>query len=393
MGMTVARLIAPLADAAALPGGVVVHQIDEEQATVKLTRSRDGEDLVVRLRPRDDGRPCYAATASLSITYVGQPGTQLAPDFAGALQALVAIVRHNDRGEPLEAGVGHGLSAPESFEREGVSVSGGVALIRIRSTCEMDCIFCTRGRGGSLPKPRPLSGAAEVERYIDEALAQGARVIRFGGDEPLTHPEVEAFIRRAREGGAGVHLATSGLQLAERRRAEHLMHQGVTHVDLPIYGPSAEVHDAITERPGSFTALLGTLRALAGIGLSFSLHSVLMRQNLAHVDELRRFVRSEFGLHNLGFAHLMPRNDSVDDYVTRMPSYAETTRALSTDASLLGFPLCAWRTSRTIDTSGAAKERVKPPAVCDRCRLAPSCPGTFRVHLRAYGLSELAPLE
>lgn len=394
---SVADLIAPLHPGARLAGRFIVLSVDEERASVTIARGKGGEQTVVVLRPRDDARPSFAKTRSLDVSYVGRPGSSLPGDALAALGALVDVIGGNDRGEPLAARVGASLPLAPPHVREVAVVRDGHAYLRLDSTCEMSCVFCTRGEGGSLPKPRPLSPRSEVETDLDRVIAGGARAITFGGDEPLTHPDIEAFITRAVAAGVReVQLVTSGNRLVERAFVARLKRLGVTRVELPIYGPSAEVHDGVTRLPGSFDALLQATRNLVAVGLPFGLHSVLLRANLAHAGALRAFVRTELGLPDIGLSHVMPRSDDVGDYRDKMPTYAEIERVLGgTGASVQYFPLCVARRIRgehvpaSGDAGFDARGRVKPAATCAGCRLADACPGTFELYVAAYGTSGL----
>jgi molybdenum cofactor biosynthesis enzyme MoaA len=396
MSVTLAQLVAPLAVGATLRSGYAIRAIDEAAGTITLASPRDPAPLIVQLRPRDPSRPCFQATRSLNVSYVGEAA--LGALAMRAMREMLDVLARNDRGSVLATKLPVVSSTPGA--RDPLRIEDGIGYVRIDSTCEMSCIFCTRGEGGSLSKPRPLSSSSDVERDIDRLVEMGARIIAIGGDEPLTHPDAESFVRRARRGSVTeVHLATSGQRLVDLALVKRLAAAGLTRVQLPVYGPSADVHDAITKEPGSFDALAVAMRNVRAAGLSLRLHTVLLRQNLAHVAAMRTWARATAGVGELAFAHVMPRSDAVDDYRAKTPSYEEVRRVLGgSGVTLLYFPTCVTsamkRASGTDDAASPnhyTADRMKP-APCNACMHASACPGTFELHVRAFGESELVPV-
>ncbi len=135
--------------------------------------------------------------------------------------------------------------------------SGGVA----------SCVKCAGGRA------RTFRTSVDVVADITAAArgweaggleGPGPNVL-LGGAEPFSHPELPLLVASAVEAGVRrVGLTTDGGALSVAENAAGVVHAGVRRVDLVLLGP-AEIHDALTGRPGLFDAALegarGFLRA------------------------------------------------------------------------------------------------------------------------------------
>ena len=396
MPHTLAGLVKPLSVGSRVAGGFLVHALDEERASVVL--EREGARLVLQVRARDDRRGRFAATRTFNLTYVG---TSLQPDEDAALRSVIERIQANDDGVALDAVAQQrpqSPSVPRVAPETTVTPENGRLMVRLSSTCEMSCVFCTRGAGGSLSKPRPLSDPNFIERELQRHAHLGGTVV-FGGDEPMTYPELPRLVAFARKVGfERFELVTSGQTLSRVEAVKSIRALGIVRVELPIYGASAAVHDAVTQVPGSFAALCTAADLLRSNGIEVDFHSLIVRQNLADVVAVRDLVATRYGA-QLGFAHVMPRSESVDDFAAKMPRYRELISALAgRGVALHQFPSCVVARVNPAQVERSAKafdgdRRVKPPEVCAGCPAAERCPGTYPQYLAAYGADGLARFE
>lgn len=157
--------------------------------------------------------------------------------------------------------------------------------------CDLDCVFCRRNDhpGRSAYKFDAAGRRALLARYralLAVMRRRGTRTVWLGGDEPLMAPAwlLRAAVEGAREAGfRHIELHSNGRRLGDALLARRLAAAGVTLFSLPVYGPDAAVHDAVTQRRGSFRSLLkavANIRALRGPGLR--LHTVPVKLNAAH---------------------------------------------------------------------------------------------------------------
>src|ERR1700760_4202243 len=74
--------------------------------------------------------------------------------------------------------------------------------------CNLDCTYCNEYDKVSNPVPLDV-----MLRRIDRLADLGTQIITPSGGEPTLHPDLDAIIRRIREGGAIATLITNGLLL------------------------------------------------------------------------------------------------------------------------------------------------------------------------------------
>jgi MoaA/NifB/PqqE/SkfB family radical SAM enzyme len=275
-------------------------------------------------------------------------------------------------------------------------------LLKMRSPCEMHCHFCDRGNGGPTEDGRKAFAQLRVDypELVREARKQGLDWLTIGGDEPLTHPQVPEIVSTAQsEGFERIVIYTSGLALASPGVADDLAERGVTFFELPIYGVTADVHDAITGLPGSHGRLWEALEILQDRKIPFGLHCVVLRSNLHEVPALHRLISDLFRI-ELRVDQAFSRGGGVADYMRYAPSFSEI-RAVTrgTGIRLDRFPVCVARDAvATFEPKpfvpfwglDGFEQHSHLPA-CSPCRWKDRCPGPSRMYAQAYGDDGLNP--
>lgn len=94
--------------------------------------------------------------------------------------------------------------------------------------CNLDCGYCNEYDKISSPVP-----TAEMLRRIDKLGELGTAIITLSGGEPTLHPDLDAIIRRIRQGGAIATLITNGLLLTPER-IRGLNRAGLDYLQISI---------------------------------------------------------------------------------------------------------------------------------------------------------------
>jgi MoaA/NifB/PqqE/SkfB family radical SAM enzyme len=113
-----------------------------------------------------------------------------------------------------------------------------------------------------------LFGAMTTEHWcavIDDAADMGCCRVQFIGGEPLLHPAIEGFARRARDHGMDVEILTNGTVLS----AQSLAWMSALKVDVStsVYSACATGHDAVTRKIGSWHKTLTNIDRMITEGL------------------------------------------------------------------------------------------------------------------------------
>jgi radical SAM protein with 4Fe4S-binding SPASM domain len=167
------------------------------------------------------------------------------------------------------------------------------ATIELTMRCNLRCKHCY-----NFDRDRPLTvdqlaselKPPEIIDLIDALAEAGGLEISFSGGEALMHPHLDDFIRHARTRTFAVRVKSNGMLLTPKRVAE-LSDAGVYAVDVSLYGATAETHEALTARKGSFDATVAGVKAARAAGLRVSLSFCITRHNAGEIDRMLELAR------------------------------------------------------------------------------------------------------
>lgn len=189
--------------------------------------------------------------------------------------------------------------------------------------CNLQCRFCyagCNGAGGScLRSEAALStnGAdalhdgqemtrEEVMRVL-EIIARDAKVpsISFTGGEPTLCPSLPEYVTRARELDLRVNLITNGVACADANLVSRLADARLNSAQVSLEGPDLTIHDALTQRAGSFEKTVEGILRLRTAGLRVHTNTTICSVNAPHLDAIIRLAKS-LGLDRVSMNHVIP---------------------------------------------------------------------------------------
>ncbi|MBE1489588.1 radical SAM protein [Plantactinospora soyae] len=193
------------------------------------------------------------------------------------------------------------------------AVAGPNVLIwDVTFACPLRCSHCYTESGRR--RPQNLSHE-EMLRVADALITFRPAMITLCGGEPLTVPRIVEVVERFATAGVRVFLYTSGWSLPEQtvRDLAGMVAKLVVSVD----GATAQVHDRIRGRAGSFDRAMAALalldaesarRAAAGESpLRFGIDNVVVRSNYHQLDEMCASVAPRFPhLSDVAFGAVVP---------------------------------------------------------------------------------------
>lgn len=155
--------------------------------------------------------------------------------------------------------------------------------------CNNNCRHCwLRIPAGSHEKETELT-FDEIRHLIDEARKMGCRQWSLSGGEPMLRPDFTDIFDYITSRSASYSLNTNGT-LITPRIADLMTRKGVKMVAL--YGATAEVHDHITRKSGSFDALMQGIAYLKEAGAGFTVQLVPMRDNYHQFEDMKALAES-----------------------------------------------------------------------------------------------------
>ncbi|MCB9729386.1 MAG: radical SAM protein [Deltaproteobacteria bacterium] len=129
----------------------------------------------------------------------------------------------------------------------------------IRSECNVRCVMCHSEE--ILDSRERFMSLTELQRFIEHLGPRGRRPSLFlTGGEPFMRKDILDVIALIKAEGMPCGVVTNGTLLSVER-IRRLVELDIDCVVLSLHGPEA-VHDAITQRPGSYAKLTEAAREL-----------------------------------------------------------------------------------------------------------------------------------
>jgi MoaA/NifB/PqqE/SkfB family radical SAM enzyme len=285
----------------------------------------------LEVRERDDSRPAWRRSNHLDFIERIPEGEHRMADLsalerflapliaADGVETQVTFPPRSRRVRPATKREAV-LDPPEGWRAEGPSPHGErrVFVLTPETDCGLNCSFCSVR---SEVSPVQEARRADTDRMLDAlrvARQAGMSTIRFSGFDPLAHPDILELAEASRDAGyerALVYSPSPRLSDADFLSAlvRALPEECVFHV--PLYGASADVHDAVMGQPGSYAAILQGLGNLRELGVldRVVLVTVLLPENRAELPALRR-VFQEWGAPVQVFLPWPASRDPADRY-------------------------------------------------------------------------------
>ncbi|MEZ4295518.1 MAG: radical SAM protein [Polyangiaceae bacterium] len=280
--------------------------------------------------------------------------------------------------------------------------------------CEMSCRFCPSGDVGRTV-PTGHDHDRQFEDLVDQmevARRLGVTVLEIGGNDVLLYPRAVELFRAAGEMGfRAVGAQSPGQRLGDAEFAEAVAGTGLTQVDLPIYGATAEEHERVTRAPGSFEGLCRAVDRVKGLGRpEVRLHTIALKSTLGRLGDLIEMGKERFGI-DIHVELLRPNRVGEREHLSDAASLAEIASVAELYPGHFGgdVPLCAMPRERAFQLFGQRgrgdvfgrrlhlwdmglregsedmlamrDRRACFPAACEGCAVRAGCPGVLQAYV------------
>jgi radical SAM protein with 4Fe4S-binding SPASM domain len=174
-------------------------------------------------------------------------------------------------------------------------------LLELTYRCNVRCVHCyLAGREDEMT-------LAEWTPVLDALAAEGCLILTLSGGEVLLRRDFFEIATAARERGFGLRIFTNGT-LVDVKAADRLADLHPIAIEMSLLGGTAETHDAITLKKGSFARTLRAAELLGERGLRVKLKTTLMHGNIAEARKMERLAAALGAQHQVAFV-LMPKRD------------------------------------------------------------------------------------
>lgn len=173
----------------------------------------------------------------------------------------------------------------------------------VTRACAYSCIHC-RANAQHHRDSRELS-TDEAKRLIDRFKAFGSPILVFTGGDPMMRPDLFELIAYATAQGLRCSLTPTATALPTIERLRQAQAAGIRRIALSLDAPSAEVHDAFRQAPGSWQRTLAIARSAQSIGLPAQINTTVATHNHHLLPEMVAFLR-EIGAVQWSLFFLVP---------------------------------------------------------------------------------------
>ncbi|MFI6903189.1 radical SAM protein [Nonomuraea sp. NPDC050394] len=172
----------------------------------------------------------------------------------------------------------------------------------ITYACPLRCVHCYSESGR---RPGRQLRRDDLLRMADAIVAMRPAGISIAGGEPLLVKELFEVTERMTAAGIQVALFTGGWTLRPEMVAD--LARAFFRVSVSVDGATAEVHDRVRGRRGSFDRALRALAMLDGAGPVFGIDCVVVRSNFRQIEQVCTDLVPRFpGLGFVSFGAVVP---------------------------------------------------------------------------------------
>ncbi|MBU4246440.1 MAG: radical SAM protein [Nanoarchaeota archaeon] len=284
-------------------------------------------------------------------------------------------------------------------------------LIGINRICDNDCLFCTDNES----HPELNTDANGVIKRIDSLNIKKYRTIILSGGEPAEQEGISGIISHLTREGHTVQIITNARKFSDNIFSKNVADSGLKTAITEIHSSIPEVHDYITQRPGSFNETVLGIRNLINLNVNVQIKIILNRINYKTLPQIikyicRTFPESKINITTTNISGnalknkelLAVRFSEAAEYIEKGINVANRFNAR---VSISCLPLCVLRPQyRTYILSNVqyqyldvGSDKMHTPKrhfapSCERCIDSCRCMGFWRSYLDLFGESEIPPI-
>jgi len=182
------------------------------------------------------------------------------------------------------------MTTVECAESSPVRTDLSFLWLEITAKCNLACAHCYAESGPEAD----LYGSMAYDdwtRVIDEAAEVGCGSVQFIGGEPTLHPRLPDLIGHARRRGHElIEVFTNASRLDKSLLGCFQRHR--VRVATSFYSDDPAVHDAITERPGSWQRTVTGIENVLAAGLPLRVGVTETTHNPGHAQRAVTFLKT-----------------------------------------------------------------------------------------------------
>jgi len=199
--------------------------------------------------------------------------------------------------------------------------------------CNMRCKFCYYIE--HLDDENPST--RKMKLLISQAYERGMKDIDFSGGESTIRGDFIELVHYAKKlGFRNICVITNGLRMANKDYTKKLVEAGLNEVLFSIHG-NREIHDYLTQIPGSFDKLMKAIENVRELNVRFRTNTTINKMNYKILPELTELFLSlkpaavNFILFNPHYSPESQLNEMICKYSECFPYIRKSVDDLKTE--------------------------------------------------------------
>lgn len=271
----------------------------------------------------------------------------------------------------------------------------GDTTIFTTARCNSNCIMCPAGDAERKHVGNnPLSN---IKRFIEYLPQDLYNLVITGGEPTLVKDDFFIILQMIKDKFflTQVLLLTNGRSLSNKDFFERFHAAAPCHirVAIPIHGHTKELHDSITQTPGSFYQTLAGISNILNAKMELEIRVIVSKLNCDYLQEIANFLVHNFkGIYCVNFVGLEVRGNCAKnaeivyiDYLTAAQKILPAIDILvksGIDVGIYNYPLCLLDSRYwPIAEKSISNYKSKFYDKCEECEVKDSCCGIFKASM------------
>jgi radical SAM protein with 4Fe4S-binding SPASM domain len=187
--------------------------------------------------------------------------------------------------------------------------------LEINNACNLRCTHCYI----TDYRDRDLLTLDEIETLFDDLVRAGVLFLNLTGAEMTLRRDFLDILEAARRRHFVVTILTNATRLREDQ-IEALARIGLASIFVSLYGVTADTHEQITDRHGTFDATMATVRRLRNHNLPVVLRFLAMRHNTGDIPHVARFAEEMDALFTTSYSLFTTDGAKAQTEAHRIPT-------------------------------------------------------------------------
>jgi molybdenum cofactor biosynthesis enzyme MoaA len=168
--------------------------------------------------------------------------------------------------------------------------------------CNNNCIFCVQAHN-KYKGNRPIE---ELKKDLDESRKRCDAIVFTGGEVTIRKDLFELIEYAKNLNYKTIQIQSNHRMLSNLDFCKKIIVAGANEFVPAVHGPTAEVHDGLTNAPGSFYQSVKAIQNLKKLNQRVIVNSVVTKSNYKHLPATAKlFVKLNVDLFQFAFVHPM----------------------------------------------------------------------------------------